>query len=34
MSKQTRAGLEALRAECQRMSANTALVAVEKVLSG
>jgi len=26
--------LEALRAECQRMSANTALVAVEKVLSG
>jgi hypothetical protein len=26
--------LEALRAECQRMSANTALVAVEKALSG
>jgi DNA-binding SARP family transcriptional activator len=34
MSKHTRAGLEALRAECQRMSANTALVAVEKALSG
>jgi tetratricopeptide (TPR) repeat protein len=33
MSKQTRAGLEALRTECQRMSANTALVAVEKALS-
>ena len=32
MSKQTRAGLEALRAECQRMSAGAALMAVEKAL--
>ena len=34
ISKQTRAGLETLRAECQRMSAGAALVAVERALSG
>ena len=32
MSKQTRAGLEALRTECQRMSAHSALTAVEAAL--
>jgi tetratricopeptide (TPR) repeat protein len=34
MSKQTRAGLESVRAECQRMNARTAVVAVDAVLSG
>jgi hypothetical protein len=34
MSKQTRTGLEAVRAECQRMNARTAVAAVEAVLSG
>jgi hypothetical protein len=34
MSKQTRAGLEAVRTECKRMSASAPLAAVEKVLSG
>ncbi len=34
MSQQTRTNLEALRTECQRMSWNTALVAVQRVLSG
>ena len=32
MSKATRAGLEAVRAECQRMNARTAVVAVEAAL--
>jgi tetratricopeptide (TPR) repeat protein len=34
MSKDSRAKLEALRTECQRMGGNTALVAVDKALSG
>jgi hypothetical protein len=34
MSKQARTSLEALKTECQRMSGNTALVAVERALSG
>ena len=34
MSKATRTSLETLRVECQRMSGNTALVAVEAALSG
>ena len=34
VSKQTRAGLEAVRAECQRMNARTAMAAVEAALSG
>jgi hypothetical protein len=34
MKKATRAGLAALKTECQRMSAGTPLVAIEKALSG
>ena len=34
MSKQTRASLEALRTECQRMKGNTPLTAIDAALSG